>query len=134
MWLALVPWQEPPQEQRQSLGEIHIGNFPFIIRKRRGRNDQFWTQTVALTENVNSQTELNLATLSNKNADTYNKMVKSQQVNVDSYKTLIDTMKTKSEAGIPMTKQDEELLEIQRFMVEEGQESLLQEGIDLDGE
>ena len=91
-------------------------------------------QTVALTENVNSQTELNLATLSNKNADTYNKMVKSQQVNVDSYKTLIDTMKTKSEAGIPMTKQDEELLEIQRFMVEEGQESLLQEGIDLDGE
>jgi hypothetical protein len=91
-------------------------------------------QTVALTENVNSQTELNLATQANKNADTYNKMVKSQQTNVDSYQALVDTMKVKAEAGLPFTPKDQELLEIQRIMIEEGQESLLQEGIDLDGQ
>lgn len=83
---------------------------------------------VALVENIQSQTALNAANIQNKQADTQNKIVKSEQAksdinkqNIDGLKVLVDSVLDKLSQGIPVSPEERDLLQNQRALIDDSQ-------------
>jgi hypothetical protein len=81
-------------------------------------------QQVAITDNINMQTEKLMSDIDNQDADTTSKLLKAQQATIQSYKTLIDAYKTQSEAGIPFSKSDHDIRVKQQDIIEESQQEI----------
>jgi len=76
----------------------------------------------ALVENVQMQTAKLQADIENKDADTQQKLINTQQATINSYKTLIDAYKSQLEVGIPLGKDEREMMKDQQGLIEVMQE------------
>ena len=83
-------------------------------------------QDIAVLENIQAESAKAIAETQNKQADTVSKQVKAQQEAVKSLELLVDTLKQKSESGIPLTLQDRDLLIKQSDIVAQSQQVLSQ--------
>lgn len=81
-------------------------------------------QQQAITENIQVQTEKLISDIENKDADTMNKQLKTQQATIDTYETLINAYKLQIEAGIPLNKEDRNILIKQQDIIAEGQQAI----------
>jgi hypothetical protein len=81
-------------------------------------------QQVAVTDNINMQTEDLISKIEERDAKTLQTTVKTQQATIDSYKTLIDAYKDQLDAGIPLTQADHSVRIKQRDVIVEGQQAL----------
>ena len=79
-----------------------------------------------MLENIQAESAKAIAETQNKQADTVSKQVKAQQEAVKSLELLVDTLKQKSESGIPLTLQDRDLLIKQSDIVAQSQQVLSQ--------
>jgi hypothetical protein len=81
-------------------------------------------QQVAITTNIEMQTEKLISDIENQDAKTLETTVKTQQATLDSYKTLIDAYKAQIEAGIPFTASDHNIRVKQQDIIIEGQQAI----------
>ena len=81
-------------------------------------------QQVAITENIQIQTEKLISDIENQDAKTLQTQVETQQATIAAYEKLIDTFKTQTEAGIPLTEADHNIRVKQQDIIVEGQQGL----------
>ena len=81
-------------------------------------------QQVAITENIQMQTEEMISNIQNKDADTLAKQLKAQQSTIDTYKTLMEAYEKQIQAGIPFTATDHNIRLKQQDIMEEGQQAI----------
>ena len=81
-------------------------------------------QQVAVTENIQIQTEKLISDIENQDAKTLQVKVDTQQATIEAYERLIDTFKTQAEAGIPLSEADHNIRVKQQDIVMEGQQAL----------
>ncbi len=80
---------------------------------------------VAITENIQMQTQEKMAKIQNMNADTVSKAVKSQQEATVSLQNLMEIMLEKTQAGITLSDEDLALLRGQKAITQESQIGLI---------
>jgi hypothetical protein len=81
-------------------------------------------QQVAITDNINMQTEKLMSDIENQDADTISKQIKSQQDTVKTYETMIKTLIEQLQAGIPLSVDDHNMRLKQQDIIEEGQQAI----------
>ena len=70
------------------------------------------------------QTEDLISKIEERDAKTLQTKVDTQQATIEAYEKLIDTFKTQSEAGIPLTQTDHDIRVKQQDIIIEGQQAL----------
>ncbi len=81
-------------------------------------------QQVAITENIQIQTEDLMSKIEERDAKTLQIKVDTQAATIEAYEKLIDTFKTQSEAGIPLSQADHNIRVKQQDIIMEGQQDL----------
>ncbi|NRA79343.1 MAG: hypothetical protein HRU18_14135 [Pseudoalteromonas sp.] len=81
-------------------------------------------QQTAITDNIAMQTEDLISKIEERDAKTLQTKVDTQQATIEAYEKLIDTFKTQSEAGIPLTQTDHDIRVKQQDIIIEGQQAL----------
>jgi hypothetical protein len=81
-------------------------------------------QQVAITDNINMQTEDLISKIEERDAKTLQTTIDTQAATISTYKTLIDAFKAQQEAGIPFTIDDHNMRQKQQDLVEEGQQAI----------
>ncbi len=81
-------------------------------------------QQVAITENIAMQTEKLISDIEAQDAKTLQAQVDTQKATIEAYEKLIDTFKTQTEAGIPLTQDDHNIRVKQQDIIIESQQAL----------
>lgn len=81
-------------------------------------------QQLAITTNIEMQTEKLISDIESQDAKTLKTTVDTQKATIDSYKTLIDAYKNQIDAGIPFTQDDHNLRLKQQDIMLEAQEAI----------
>lgn len=81
-------------------------------------------QQVAVTENIQIQTEKLISDIEAQDAKTLQTTVDTQKATIEAYEKLIDTFKVQSEAGIPLSQADHNIRVKQQDIIIEGQQAL----------
>lgn len=81
-------------------------------------------QQTAITDNIAMQTEDLISKIEERDAKTLQTKVDTQQATIEAYEKLIDTFKTQSEAGIPLTQTDHDIRVKQQDIIIGGQQTL----------
>ncbi len=81
-------------------------------------------QQQAVTDNIAMQTEKLMSDIEAQDAKTLQTKVDTQQATIEAYEKLIDTFKTQTEAGIPLTQADHNIRVKQQDIITEGQQAL----------
>lgn len=81
-------------------------------------------QQLAVTENIQIQTEKLISDIENQDAKTLQVTIDTQNATIKAYKDLMDAMKTKTESGIPLTIDDRNIVIKQQDIMEEAQQQI----------
>jgi len=81
-------------------------------------------QQVAITTNIEMQTEKLISDIEAQDAKTLQTQVDTQQATIEAYEKLIDAFKTQTEVGIPLTQADHNIRVKQQDIIMEGQQAL----------
>jgi len=81
-------------------------------------------QQVAITTNIEMQTEKMMSDIEKQDAETLQIAVKTQQETIKSYETMIKAFTEQLQAGIPLTSADHNMRVKQQDIIEEGQQAI----------
>lgn len=81
-------------------------------------------QQTAITENIQIQSEKLISEIENKDADTLKKKLETQNSTIEAYAELLDAMKAKTEAGLPIDSDDVQLMIKQQDIMEEAMQQI----------
>lgn len=79
-------------------------------------------QQVAVTDNINMQTEKLISDIENQDAKTRQTIIDTQQKTIDSYKTYIESLQLSQEAGVPLSESDHDIRIKQRDLIVDTQQ------------